>query len=244
MCVIVLTPSLNKSFKFQSEWPYNNSQVYLLQSLVNDMLDDDNLKFEEKDKKYIIETKVNYPNNNSLKSQKIYLNEDMEFTEVNVLDKDENPQIKMKFTKIDMNPSFDKNHFDTEENLKSSTTDLSISDEVSKIDETIYPMYLPDETYLQSESTIKKDDGERVILTFAGENPFMIVEETVSISDEFENIPTIGEPGLLTDTVGAISDGAISWISNGIEYYLTSDTLDSSELINIANSLTVSAIEK
>ena len=33
--VFVLTPSLNKSFKFQSEWPYNNSQSYLLQTLVN-----------------------------------------------------------------------------------------------------------------------------------------------------------------------------------------------------------------
>ena len=28
--VYVLTPSLNKSFKFQSDWPYNNSQAYLL----------------------------------------------------------------------------------------------------------------------------------------------------------------------------------------------------------------------
>ena len=27
--VYVVTPSLNKSFKFQSDWPYNNSQVYL-----------------------------------------------------------------------------------------------------------------------------------------------------------------------------------------------------------------------
>ena len=30
--VFVLTPSLNKSFKFQSDWPHNNSQIYLLQN--------------------------------------------------------------------------------------------------------------------------------------------------------------------------------------------------------------------
>ena len=35
--VRVLTPSLNKSFKFQSDWPYNNSQVYLLQTLLSDI---------------------------------------------------------------------------------------------------------------------------------------------------------------------------------------------------------------
>ena len=32
--IYVLTPSLNKSFKFQSEWPYNSSQTYLLQTLL------------------------------------------------------------------------------------------------------------------------------------------------------------------------------------------------------------------
>ena len=34
--VYVLTPSLNKSFKFQSEWPYNNSQSYLFQTVIQD----------------------------------------------------------------------------------------------------------------------------------------------------------------------------------------------------------------
>ncbi len=241
--VYVLTPSLNKSFKFQSEWPYNNSQVYLLQSLINDIEQDDEYKFENKDDTYIISTKVNYPNNNNLKSQKIYLNDDLEFSEVHVLDKSGTPQIKMKFNKIDMSPSFDKKHFDTEENLQSSITEEEV-ETTSSIDNTIYPMYLPNETYLESEDTIKKDDGERLILTFAGENPFMIVEETVSVSDEFEEIPTIGEPEILTDTVAAISNNSISWISNGIEYYVSSDTLESKELVDIAKSLTVSALEK
>ena len=67
--VYVVTPSLNKSFKFQSEWPYNNSQVYLLQSIVDDIKDDEGKKFQEKGKFYVITSKVNYPNNfNSLVS--------------------------------------------------------------------------------------------------------------------------------------------------------------------------------
>ena len=35
--VYVLTPSLNKSFKFQSDWPYENSQIYLLNALIKDI---------------------------------------------------------------------------------------------------------------------------------------------------------------------------------------------------------------
>ena len=35
--VFVLTPSLNKSFRFHSDWPNNSSQVYLFESLVKDI---------------------------------------------------------------------------------------------------------------------------------------------------------------------------------------------------------------
>ena len=34
--VYVVTPDLNKSFKFQSDWPNNGSQSYLLDVLLND----------------------------------------------------------------------------------------------------------------------------------------------------------------------------------------------------------------
>ena len=44
--VFVVTPSLNKSFKFQSEWPDNGSQAYLLNSLVNDINNDSESKAE------------------------------------------------------------------------------------------------------------------------------------------------------------------------------------------------------
>ena len=44
--VFVVTPSLNKSFKFQSEWPYNSSQAYILSSLLKDLENDSNVTFE------------------------------------------------------------------------------------------------------------------------------------------------------------------------------------------------------
>ena len=75
--VYVLTPSLNKSFKFESEWPYNNSQVYLLQSVIDDINNDKSSSFEEKDNNYIFTTSVNYPNNRSLIKQIIYFDKDL-----------------------------------------------------------------------------------------------------------------------------------------------------------------------
>ena len=47
--VYVVTPSLNKSFKFQSEWPDNGSQGYLIDSLVKDIKNDSESKSEKVD---------------------------------------------------------------------------------------------------------------------------------------------------------------------------------------------------
>ena len=68
--VYVLTPSLNKSFKFQSEWPYNNSQSYLLQSILKDITDDTERTYEENEDGYVFTAKANYSNNPDLIMQK------------------------------------------------------------------------------------------------------------------------------------------------------------------------------
>ena len=38
----VITPSLNKSYKFESTWPDNSSQAYILSSIIKDIKDDKN----------------------------------------------------------------------------------------------------------------------------------------------------------------------------------------------------------
>ena len=64
--VYVLTPSLNKSFKFQSQWPYNSSQIYLLQTIIKDIENDKDKAFEQTNDGYVFTTKVNYSNNSEL----------------------------------------------------------------------------------------------------------------------------------------------------------------------------------
>src|SRR5690606_11248583 len=45
--VFVVTPSLRKTYKFQSEWPKQNSQPYLIGALAEDLLADENALMEE-----------------------------------------------------------------------------------------------------------------------------------------------------------------------------------------------------
>lgn len=83
--VYVLTPSLNKSFKFQSEWPYNNSQSYLLQTLLKDIKNDEEMTLNETENGYTFNTKANYSNNKNLVKQNINFDKDLNITSVEVM---------------------------------------------------------------------------------------------------------------------------------------------------------------
>jgi len=207
----------------------------LLDSLVNDINKDSGKTFEEKDGNYIITTVVNYPNNTRLSKQKITIDKNLNFKSVEVLDSNNIPHMIMKFENVDLKPNFDDDFFKLESIIEN--IDVESTEESSNIEDIIYPLYIPTGTALVDRETISKTDGERIILTFDGEKPFLLVEETVSIGDEFSIIPTYGEPFLLTDTVAALSTNSINWVSNGIEYYIVSDAMSQLELIEIASSI-------
>ena len=256
--VYVLTPSLNKSFKFQSDWPYNNSQSYLISSIINDILDDEDRSIVEDENNYLITTNVNYPNNRKLVKQIVKLDKDYNLKEVKVVDENGVEQMKMTFTTIETNQKVDANTFNLDDIMGNNQTsptptpdtnntcttgncndNTSTNLETSTLEDTIYPLYIPTGTKLSSEEKIDKNNGERIIMTFEGEKPFLLVEETSSVEEEFSIIPTYGEPYLLIDTVGALTDSSITWSSNGIDYYIVSDVMSQDELVDIARSINV-----
>ena len=245
MCVIVVTPSLNKSFKFQSDWPYNNSQVYLLGNIISDINSDPESNVILDNDKYIITSKVNFPNNPSLVKQRITLNKDLVIEKVEVLNKDDISLMTFVVDKTNYKPNFDENFFEINSIINNSeTNEVKEDNKVSTIDDIIYPLYIPTGTVLQDEEKVSKTDGERVILTFSGEKPFTLVEETTMKEDEFTVVPTYGEPYLLIDTVAALSNNSINWVSNGIEYYIVSDVMNQNELIEVAKSVNVVSVLK
>ena len=238
--VFVLTPSLNKSFKFQSDWPYNNSQIYLLQIILSDIKNDDSRELIKDKDGYIFKTKVNYTSNSDLKYQKVYIDDDYNIKCVEVYDASDNLEMSMTFSNIDYKTSYDNEYFALENN-----TDIEKLENTSKeINNVVYPMYVPLNTYLTNQETIETVNGERVILTFEGESTFMLVEETINVSDNLETYMVNGEPDIILDTIGSVTDYSVSWISNGVEYYLVSNDMEQEEMINVASSISSMPVGK
>ena len=257
LCVIVITPALNKSFKFQSDWPYNNSQIYLLQPIINDLNNDQDTIVEKTSDGYTLTSKVNYSSEKDFKKQKVYLDKDKNIIKVEVLDDNNGIKMCLNITEIDYKAKFDKDYFDssnyikkiedkdteTENNSNDSNSEKNEEQKTtSKIDEVVYPMYVPVDTYLSSQDIVETDKGERVILTFNGESDFTLVQETIDDEEVMNYI--YGDPYIILDTVGSITDYSVSWISNGIEYSVMSDTMSVDELLTVAQSISVKAVSK
>ena len=267
--VYVVTPTLNKSFKFQSEWPANSSQSYILSSLLNDIKGEEKISVEEQDKNYILKTKVNYPNNSALTYQKIYFDKNMNLEKVEVYDSEDIVNIKVVFSSIDLKaglseedflledlidmnaenkkdenkePKEEENNQNTENTEGQNTGNECENEECDTkssniLDSIIYPLYIPSETYLSNSEEIDTDEGKRMILTFAGDKNFVLIEEVANIANEFEIIPVYGDPVMLSDTIAAKSANSLYWTSENVSYYLTSNDLSTEEMVTIAESL-------
>lgn len=297
--VYVVTPDLNKSFKFQSDWPNNGSQSYLIDVLLNDVINDDKVHVE----KDYIQCKVNYPNNNTLYSEKIYLDKDYGVKKVEVLDQDGNVKITLNVNSINYKAKFKEKYFsleslisedevkDEQDNIDNKdkknttttkkqdgsettttttttkageTTNTTTTNTTTKVQneknndvkendtneentsnilkDIIYPLYVPQNTHLSTEDTISTDNGNRAILTFSGDSPFVLIEEVSRRFDELEIIPVNGDPLIMSDCIAALSNNSLYWTSNGIDYYLSSNSLDGKELMTIAEGLTGTSV--
>lgn len=240
--VFVLTPHLNKSFRFQSGWPENQGQVYLYQSLVKAILSDSEREFENAENGYVFQAKAEYQTR-SLEQQQIWINEEMAPTKVIVSDSNMNPVVEVNFSNFAFDVDFEPDAFEKERNMSSAWLDSvpAISEELSAESfGVIEPAYIPEGvTY----SGVEKAEGndQAVVLHYHGEHEYTLMEERPDVQPA--SFP-FGEPVNLGFTVGVLTNSAadesgkkmLTWTYDGVEFTLTGE-LPRDELINVAESV-------
>lgn len=236
--VFVLTPALNKSFKFQSDWPQNSSQAYLYESLIKDIVADKEAKFAETKDHYIFETKTRYQNNSMLPFQEIKLNKkDLSPASVKVMDPDRNALVTVEFEKMKFKASFNKDDFKMEKNMTRAQLGLPAMADSGNADFIVkYPTYELEGTKLQDEQEIALDNGKRVVLTYDGKKSYTLVQEKVKVKEA----STTFVEGNLVDlgfTIGAVTKHSITWSHDGVDYMIASKNLSKKEMIEVAQSV-------
>jgi outer membrane lipoprotein-sorting protein len=238
--VFVLTPALNKSFKFQSDWPKNSSQAYLYESLITDILEDKQAKFSATKEHYVFETKTRYQNNKMLPIQEIKLNKkSLAPVSVKVMDPDRNALVTVEFSDVKFDASFDKDAFDMKKNMTGAQLEVPVMADVEDKEFTVkYPMAEIPGVTLIDEKEITTEDGKRVILTYDGEKSFTLIQEKADAMPAMSSaINMTGKPVDLGFTIGAMNETSVSWTHLGVDYMLASTDLSPEELEMVAKSV-------
>lgn len=229
--VYVLTPTLNQIFKFEGDWPLNSLKPYLIQSMVEIMKNKDCIINSEKDS-YVVESAVNYPNNNNFKKQKMVFNNDYEIQELEITDDNDAVQLKIVFNKVKYDAKLDKDYFDLPSDMESEVSNPVVSQE----DLPLYPMSVFDSS-LSNVSEVEASNGLRHVLEYKGDKNFTVIESVQEKSNELQTVIMSGEFVDSIDAFGFFDGNHMTMMNNGVEYTIYSDDLNPSEMVEVLSSM-------
>lgn len=278
--VFVVAPSLGKTYKFQSDWPEQNSQGYLMGALAEDIKEDSNAVMTEEDKTYIFETETRNNHKKVLPTQEIHIDKKTLLPKhVSILDENKEEKIRITFKKIELgterktedyavdpnteeqkpekSPKADlESEEESDEESNSESDDESESEEEAREDEEEeeedgeeqsdeeaslnphYPTVQWDGVTLIDEESVKTANGPRVFMTFGDTKKYTIIQEKSMPAENTLAVSVEGDPVDLGFTVAALTDQSLRWESEGISFFIASDTLSPEEMIEVALSMT------
>lgn len=252
--VFVLTPHLNKSFRFQSDWPENQGQVYLYQSLIQSIVTDSERHFTTDGEAYVFDVLANYQNA-SLVRQKIWLDKKtFKPQHVEVSDANANPLVVMNFNSFEFDKKFDKDSFDMQRNMTSSKVTLPTLAQspdgqkdagkpaagktnaaaAAQSLGVIEPSYTPNGVKKPVASDIKLGDAKGVLLRYSGAYNYTLIESKPSDQPVSMMSGTIIDLGYTIGVMTGDDKRTLTWMYDGIEFKLSSGDLPKEEMIKIA----------
>lgn len=237
--VFVVTPALRKTYKFQSEWPKQNSQAYLIGGLAEDLLADETATMTEQEGKYVFDVATRNREKTAMPMQQITIDKKtMLPTRVSIMNEALEEQVVIEFKSIDLSAKHKADEYAVEKFDENEEKETAAADIESEEFRTHYPVLNWDHTKLVDEKEITENGMDRVILTFEGEKPFTLMQQPIVYNETVLPVFSPGDPADLGFTIGAMTDNSISWEKEGVSFFIASNKLTREEMIEVAASVT------
>ena len=236
--VFVMTPSLNKVYKFNGSWPMNSPKPYIYQSMID--LKEGEYELKEVDDGYLIKNNPNFDNKIQWSTQEVLFDKNYVPKYLNIYDKDNNLSLTLNVTKMEINKDFDDDYFKVDESLVEARTNSTYTYGVLEEELPFLPTNSVIESTLKESSTYVINNETYYILTYEGTKPFTLVQRLLSDS---EIVSTTKVEGTLVDLMngfGIYHNGVLTYCYNSVEYNIYSDVLTLDEMIELANGVEVS----
>lgn len=231
--VFVLTPALNKEFKFESTWPLNSSHAYLLGSIVKDIVNDSETTCAIEDEMFVLKASISHKTNQNLTYMKFYCNkETLEPIKTVFYNSSDEPCIRVTFKTFKTDCNLDGSYFNVEKIMTEKTTSLG-EGTVLEASGRMTSDYSVDGNSL----VLNTNKEDTTIICYSGNKPYTIISTKINkdnpltyvrLYDDFEFMKT----GLL-----AIDANSITYFYLDQEITIVSSFLTIEEMINIAESI-------
>ena len=235
--VFVLVPSVNKNFKIKSSWPTNASYPYLLQSLAQDITNDQDAIITETESTYTVQTKTKMHTEADAVSQKIIFNKETNLpTEVLVYENDGDLFMRCVFKNINLEYNVSDDEFNIEKSMTSAYLSYGEDGLVFKNRTFSLPSYCPEGLKLKSNENVKDGEEARAVILFTGEANLTIIQELINYKEEMVSTTEEGTIVMVMGNIGIINGNYVKFVFEGIEYTVASNSLSKSELLNVSSS--------
>lgn len=236
--VYVLTPVLNQVYTFKGDYPLNSPKPYLYHSFVKALegkYDVSNLSDG-----YLVSYDITYDNEPSWTRQEVKLSKDLKPVWTYVYDKDNQVVVKVLFTKIDFNPSFEKEYFDVDNNMKIAKDNVPEEHVSTSIEDLpLIPAVSSDSSTLKEQTKVDIDGKISYILTYTGSKSYTVFQTLVD-SAEGENYQSITVNGKPIETIYGIAyvEGkCLNYLYHDVSYEIYSNDLTVAEMIEVVTNM-------
>ena len=241
--VFVILPSINKTFKINSEWPSTSNQPFLLHSLVNDIVNNSEIIKTDNGGSTTLELKTKLFNNvEPTKEQIIFNNKTKLPTDVYVYRTNGELFNHVKINKIETNKDIDENLFVVDNTITSSRLDF-IETEIEFDRSITYPTFCPNNSKLYQEIISGGETDKKAVMKFDGDVSFTLMEIYVMENENLKSEYFTGDIYVMAGSFALVANKTIKFYDSGIEYILASNEVSYEELILVAESLRSSDIK-
>lgn len=234
--VFVITPSLNQVFKFQGEWPMNSPKPYLLQTMLEIINGECEIKKENGG--YLITAPASYPSAATLIKQEIRMNQELQPISLIAYNSDGQVELQMDFTTVSYNEAFEASTFDTPK----SSIETPTSAYTGLVDLPLYPMAVF-ESKLTNTSVSTVDGQTNHVLEFSGGKDFTVIQKEVSGSNELKLQEIDGELVEGFGLIGYYNGNRLTVITSQMETSVYSQDLSVNEMLQVVESMQVSVMK-
>ncbi|MDE6047027.1 MAG: hypothetical protein K2M08_05535 [Anaeroplasmataceae bacterium] len=229
--VYVITPSLNKEFRFDSNWPLNSSHAYLLEAINKDIKADTEATGSQEGTDIVIECKIAHKTNQKLNKMKYTCDANFKPKKTVFLNDKNEECIVVDFDTFTPNSNLGKDNFNEKKYL--GAQEEKPNEEETSL--TLTAGYVVEGSQLASSS--KKDDT--TILCYSGESSYTIIVSLVEVTDEVVAIDTYDSIEFLACGLGFINENTMKFYNGSYEITIFSNQLTIDDYINVANSITL-----